>query len=428
MNILIVGGGGREHALAWKIKQSPLCGNLYVCPGNAGMEGLAELWAISAMDFAQIAERCVDAKIDLLVVGPDDPLAAGIVDFLRGDARLEALKIVGPKQIGAQLESSKSYAKQFMIKHGIPTATYREFTNETMAEGIEYLRSHTLPIVLKADGLALGKGVLICESHDDAIQELQEMLAGKFGAASEKVVVEQFLKGIEMSSFIITDGKDYVKLPSAKDYKRIGVGDTGLNTGGMGAISPVPFEDEILSEKIKNKIIAPTVKGLEADQIYYRGFIFFGLIIVEGEPYVIEYNARMGDPETEVVMPRVVSDLVPVLMACAEGAMSTAQIDISPEAASAVILVSEGYPGDYEKGRVMQLVEDREDSFYFHMGTKKDADGQIRSNGGRLLACVGRAEELKAALTKSFAMAEETKYAGKYYRHDIGNDVMKYIE
>jgi phosphoribosylamine--glycine ligase len=420
MRILLLGSGGREHALAWKISQSPLCTKLFIAPGNAGTVSLGDNRAIAVTDFNAIADLCKQEKIEMVVVGPEEPLVKGIVEFLRADSSLLQLMIIGPGKVGAQLEGSKAFAKAFMERHGIPTASYREFTVDNYEEGLSYLQNHSLPIVLKADGLAAGKGVLICETHEAALQGFEEMLrAFKFGEAGKKVVVEQFLKGIEISVFVLTDGHNYLLLPEAKDYKRIGVGDTGLNTGGMGAVSPVPFVEATLWNKIEERVVKPTIKGLAKDGIPYCGFVFIGFMIVDNEPYVIEYNCRMGDPETEVVIPRLKSDLVELLVAAAKGELPAKKIEVDPRTACTVVAVSAGYPEDYQKGFPITGLEPTNDSLVFHMGTSLK-EGQIVTSGGRVLAVTSFANNIPTAAALSFQQQQEIQFEGKYYRDDIG--------
>ncbi len=421
MNILLLGSGGREHALAWKLSQSPLCSALYIAPGNTGTAICGTNLSFSATDFAAVTDCCKEKKIDLVVVGPEDPLVKGITDHLRGIKDLGGLMIIGPSAEAAQLEGSKAYAKKFMALHNIPTAAYREFTAADFDEGIKYLRTHQLPVVLKADGLAAGKGVIICEDHEQAVTEFTQMLKGsKFGEAGSKVVVEEFLSGIELSVFALTDGKDYVLLPEAKDYKRIGEGDTGLNTGGMGAISPVPFADEAFMKKVKERIVEPTIKGLEQDQLDYKGFVFFGLIKVNGDPFVIEYNCRMGDPETEVVMPRLENDLVELFIATAKGKLKEQKIRISPSAAATIVAVSGGYPNDFRKGLAIKgLDAQQENTLVFHAGTK-EVDGQILTNGGRVFCVTSLAPGIQQAVLASGKLFEKIHFEDMYYRKDIG--------
>lgn len=429
MNILILGSGGREHAFAWKISQSPHCNTLYVAPGNAGTAQIAQNLPISYNDFEGIAQAIINYKIKLVVVGPEEPLVNGLVDYLKSLPKLARVKIVGPDRSGAQLEGSKDFSKNFMAKYGIPTAASRTFTLETLEEGLQYLSTHSLPIVLKADGLAAGKGVIIAENLMDAQQAFKEMLTqGKFGSAGNKVVVEQFLKGIELSVFVLSDGVNYKILPEAKDYKRIGEKDTGPNTGGMGAVSPVVFADENFLKKVENKIVKPTLLGLQAEGIHYVGFIFVGLMNVKGEPYVIEYNARMGDPETEVVLPRIQSDLVTLLLAAADQKLADAAFTVSPQTAVTTVVVSGGYPEKYEKGKVITEIEKIEDVTVFHAGTALDESQAIVTNGGRVLAMTALANSLEGAVNRSQKAAAIAQFEGKYYRKDIGLDLIRYQE
>jgi len=419
-NILLLGSGGRENALAWKMRQSKLCKELFIAPGNPGTAQLGSNLNIPVSDFEGIKQACIENKIDILVPGPEDPLVNGIYDFFQGDDELKHIIIAGPSKEGAQLEGSKAFSKKFMERHNIPTAAYREFTEENFDEGVTYLRQHSLPIVLKADGLAAGKGVVIAQSHDEAVDAFTVMIKeAQFGDASKKVVVEQFLTGIELSVFAFTDGKNYVLLPEAKDYKRIGEGDTGLNTGGMGAVSPVPFAQGDFMNKVVERVVNPTINGLAAENIIYNGFVFFGLINVGGDPYVIEYNCRMGDPETEVVMPRLENDFVEMIVKMGEGKLNEITVQHDKRAACTVMLVSEGYPGSYPKGLVMTGFDKVHGSSLFHAGTA-NKDGAVVTSGGRVIAITSYGNTIQEALATSYRNAELIEYAGKYYRRDIG--------
>ncbi len=420
MNVLILGSGGREHALAWKIAQSPLSDQLFIAPGNAGTSQVGTNLSVNLGDFEAIRSLVDEHDIDLLLVGPEQPLVDGITDFLADHKVL----VVGPSKAAAQLEGSKDFSKQFMQRYGIPTARYQAFTEGQAEAAAAYIKEQPLPVVVKADGLAAGKGVLICENHQQAIDAAQEMLSGEsFGAAGKTVVVEEFLQGIEISIFVLTDGEHYLLLPSAKDYKRIGEGDTGLNTGGMGAVSPVPFARETFMDTVEEKIVVPTIQGIQGEGFDYRGFIFIGLMIVDGKPYVLEYNVRMGDPETEVVMPRISSDLLPLLKATAEQNLSETQVEMDPRTCATVMLVSGGYPEAYEKGKVMTGFDQVEGSLLFHAGTKPDGD-QVLTNGGRVLAISSLGDSIPAAVEQSLKNAEKIAFEGKFYRKDIGKDLL----
>ncbi|CEN51697.1 phosphoribosylamine--glycine ligase [Capnocytophaga canis] len=423
MNILILGSGGREHAFALKISQSKLCENLYVAPGNGGTHQVATNVSISPTDFQSVKKFVLDNQITMLVVGPEDPLVHGVYDFFKNDSDLQHVQVVGPSKEGAKLEGSKEFAKQFMQRHGIPTARYESFTKETVERGCQFLSTMQPPYVLKADGLAAGKGVLIINDLSQAQSELRNMLLNeKFGSASQKVVVEEFLDGIELSCFVLTDGKNYKILPTAKDYKRIGENDQGLNTGGMGAVSPVPFADADFMQKIEERIVQPTIAGLKKDSIEYQGFVFIGLIKVKGEPYVIEYNVRMGDPETEVVLPRIESDLVAVFQSLRSQTLDELTLQINPESATTVMMVSGGYPEDYEKGKIITGVENVSGSIVFHAGTARKGDDLVTS-GGRVLAVTSFGKDFKEALKKSYENIEKIHFDKMYFRKDIGFDL-----
>jgi phosphoribosylamine--glycine ligase len=422
MNVLIIGSGGREHALAWKIAQSPLLDQLYVAPGNSGTDEVGVNVDINVTDFDSIAEFIRENQVKVLIVGPEDPLVKGIADFLVNQDDLKGLIIVGPSTKGALLEGSKEFAKEFMKKHNIPTASYESFTIDSIEKGKNFLTTLNPPYVLKADGLAAGKGVLIIDDIEKAKEELESMLNGKFGIASEKVVIEEYLSGIELSVFIITDGLNYHLLPEAKDYKRIGEGDTGLNTGGMGAVSPVPFAGPGFMNKVVDRIIEPTVKGLSVDNIDYKGFIFFGLMNMDGEPYVIEYNVRMGDPEAEVVIPRIDADLLEICSKMGTDSFKKINVKFKEEAATTIMLVSGGYPGSYAKGKLIKGLDNIRETIIFHAGAKK-SDGQVITSGGRVIALTSMNKSWKEALAISYRSAEDISFEGMYYRKDIGFDL-----
>lgn len=425
MNILIVGNGGREHAFAWKIRQSPLCDQLFIAPGNAGTSYVGENVAIAVDDFEALGKLCLTKDITLVVVGPEVPLVKGIRDYFESHADLKKIGLVGPGKLGAQLEGSKDFSKQFMIRNGVPTAKARTFLSHESAEAINYLTTCTPPIVLKADGLAAGKGVIITNSIDEAKVAIKEMLEDKkFGAASSKVLIEEFLDGIELSVFVLTDGEHYVVLPEAKDYKRIGEGDTGPNTGGMGAVSPVAFADEAFMKKVDDQVIKPTIAGLIKESIPYKGFIFIGLMNVKGEPLVIEYNARMGDPETEAVLTRIESDLVELFNACANGNLHNQKVSISNDYAVTVVMASGGYPNEFEKGKVISGLGDSDTSWAFHAGTTLK-DDNVLTNGGRVLAVTGKGNSINEASENAYKAVSKITWDGAYYRKDISQDLKR---
>ena len=424
MTILLLGSGGREHALAWKMLQSPKCSTLFVAPGNAGTANIAQNVSIAPTDFHSVKNFCLENQVNMVVVGPEDPLVAGIYDFFQNDEQLSSIPVIGPSKTGAQLEGSKEFAKQFLVRNNIPTAAYDSFTAETVDKGIAFLATLQPPYVLKADGLAAGKGVLIINNLKEAQDELCNMLVhAKFGQASTKVVIEEFLDGIELSCFVLTDGKNYKILPTAKDYKRIGEGDTGLNTGGMGAVSPVPFADAVLMQKIEERIVKPTIMGLQKEGIAYKGFVFIGLINVKGEPMVIEYNVRMGDPETEVVMPRIESDLIDLFEAVANQKLDEVELKIDSRSATTIMVVSGGYPEDYEKGYPITGLENITDSIVFHAGTILKED-KVLTSGGRVLAVTSYGDHFQEAIKKSYQNIEKLHFDKMYYRKDIGFDLL----
>jgi phosphoribosylamine--glycine ligase len=422
MNILLLGSGGRESAFAWKMSQSPLCSALFIAPGNGGTAAYGKNVNVNPNNFAAVKALVLKENINMVVVGPEEPLVNGIHDYFLADELLANIPVIGPKKEGAILEGSKDFSKQFMARHGIPTAGSRSFTNENLAEGLLYLGQHALPVVLKADGLAAGKGVLILDNTEEAQQELELMLGGKFGDAGTTVVVEEFLSGIELSMFVLSDGDNYVILPEAKDYKRIGQGDTGLNTGGMGSVSPVPFATPEFLKEVERDIIIPTIEGLKKDNIDYTGFIFFGIIKVGEKPFVIEYNCRMGDPETESVIPRIENDLVELFVAATEKKLGGLTLEINPKHAATIMIVAGGYPGDYEKGKAITGIENIRRSYAFHAGTLAEA-GQIKSNGGRVIAVTSLQDTFFDALQSATADAARIYFDGKYFREDIGFDL-----
>ena len=425
MNILLLGSGGREHAIAYKIAQSNKTSQLFIAPGNAGTLNCGKNVNLNPEDFDAVKTFVITNNVNMVVVGPEAPLVAGIVDFFKNDAELNKVAIIGPSKQGAELEGSKDYAKAFMSKYQIPTARYNTFSKDNIAQGIDFLRTLKPPYVLKADGLAAGKGVLIIDSLAEAEKELAEMIENaKFGAASSKVLIEEYLKGIELSVFVLTDGKNYKILPEAKDYKRIGEGDTGLNTGGMGSVSPVPFADKEFMQKVEERIVVPTVNGLRSENIDYKGFIFIGLMNVDGNPYVIEYNVRMGDPETESVFPRIQSDVVELFEHTFAGTLNKTELKINPQAAACVMMVAKGYPESYPKGDVITGINNVDDSLVFHAGTKMSDNNEVLTSGGRVICVTSLADNLKEALNKSYNSVEKIQWQNKYFRRDIGKDVL----
>lgn len=425
MKVLILGAGGREHALAWKIAQSPILNELYIAPGNGGTASVGDNIPVSPDDFESIKKVVLEKRIDMVVVGPEAPLVAGIYDFFRSDVKLKEVYLIGPSRVGAMLEGSKHFAKEFMERHGIPTAFSFSVNSEHVEEGISFLKRMEPPYVLKADGLAAGKGVLIVDTLSHAEKELREMLGGKFGAASKTVVIEQYMRGIEASVFVLTDGESYLILPNAKDYKRVGEQDTGLNTGGMGAISPVPFIDDAFLRKVEKRIVIPTITGLRNEHIPYTGFLYVGLMNREGDPYVVEFNVRMGDPEAQAVIPRIKSDLLELLFAAGEGRLKEHTIRVVPETASTVVLASGGYPGHYEKGKIIRGLENTTDCFIFHAGTRSDGK-ELVTSGGRVLAVTALGENMDSSLELCYRNIEKIHFEKKYFRKDIGFDLKRY--
>ncbi len=425
MNILIIGNGGREHAFAWKIKQSKKCEKLFIAPGNAGTAIYGENIDIAVDDFDNLAKFCLQQKIDLLVVGPEVPLVKGIRDYFEADAKLKHILMVGPGKLGAQLEGSKDFSKKFMLRNNIPTAKAMTFTAETLEDGLDYIAKCNTPIVLKADGLAAGKGVIIAHRYEEAYHAFREMLVDKkFGDASTSVLIEEFLDGIELSVFVLTDGSGYVILPEAKDYKRIGDGDTGLNTGGMGAVSPVIFADQAFMERVEKDVVIPTIKGLKKDQIPFKGFLFIGLMNIDGKPYVIEYNVRMGDPETQVVLPRLKSDLLELFEATAKGNLTTTKLEVGDDCAVTVVKVSGGYPEEYKKGMVIEGLNEATDALVFHAGTKSN-NGEVVTDGGRVLAITGIGVNLKDARDQAYKASAQISWENEFSRKDIGKDLQQ---
>lgn len=423
-NVLLIGSGGREHAIAWKLSQSPLLNQLFIAPGNAGTSAVGTNVAVNGNDFESIKQFVLKNRVDLVVVGPEEPLVRGIHDFFLQDELLKNIPVIGPQKAGAELEGSKDFAKQFMIRHCIPTGAYQTFTKDTLSEGIAFLLTLKAPYVLKADGLAAGKGVVICKTIAEAETELTDMLANqKFGKASERVVIEEFLDGIELSAFAITNGREYLVLPEAKDYKRIGEGDTGPNTGGMGSVSPVPFAGKAFMRKVEDRVIKPTVEGLQKDGIPFQGFLFFGLMNVKGDPFVIEYNVRLGDPETESILPRIKTDLLEIFLATANGSLSGIRLETDERTAACVMIVSGGYPGNYTKGKEITGLDSVDESLVFHAGTGI-AEGKTVSSGGRVIAVVSLNKDIKKAIGLSLESASRIKFENSYFRKDIGKDLL----
>ncbi len=426
MKVLLLGGGGREHAMAWKITQSPLCETLFIAPGNAGTALFGKNASIDILDFEAVGRFALENHVEMLVVGPEEPLVKGIADYFAADERLKDIMFIGPQSAGAKLEGSKAYAKSFMEKHHIPTAAYRSFHSDQLEEGVDFITKRMPPYVLKADGLAAGKGVVISNDTQEAVQTLRDMLNGKlFGEAAKTVVVEEFLSGVELSVFVLTDGDSYCMLPSAKDYKRVGEHDTGANTGGMGAVSPVFFADEKIMKRIEKRVVEPTIRGIREDSIPYCGFLFFGLMIVDDYPYVIEYNVRLGDPEAEVILPRLRSDLPEMMQLCCTNRLNAYKANISPQTALTVMLCSGGYPGTYQKGMVITGLENQRDTRLFYAGVQQKGD-QLLTDGGRVMAITATAPSLEIARSKAYDSATRIDFKGKYYRRDIGLDLIKY--
>ena len=432
MNILLLGSGGREHAFAWKIVGSPKCSKLFVAPGNAGTAQIAQNISIGINDFAAITEFVLENNIGMVVVGPEEPLVKGIVDYFQANPATKELPIIGPGQLGATMEGSKDFSKQFMERNNIPTAASETFTKDNIDQAYKFIDAQTIPVVLKADGLAAGKGVLICQSHQEAKESLREMLVdNKFGEASSKVVIEQFLDGIELSVFVATDGKSYKILPEAKDYKRIGEADTGLNTGGMGAVSPVPFADADFMQKVEERVIKPTVSGLHKENIRYTGFLFIGLMNIAGDPYVIEYNVRMGDPETQAVLPRIKSDFVDLLYSMGTMQLDEYRIELESFTTTTVVLVAGGYPGDYKKGDKISGLGNQvkeNNSLVFHAGTTLNSNGEVLTNGGRVLAITGIGQDVESALANAYSKVAEITWDAQYHRKDIGQDILALVK